>query len=71
MVSANKAVCDERHKKDAKMIAAIVSAFLGIGSLYLYANETYAEKDMVREMKREIREDIRLGFERIEKHIKP
>ena len=63
------AVCDERHKTVDMfirlIIAGLISSFLAIGSLYLYASEKYALKDDIQVL----RQDIHDGFERIEKRL--
>ena len=72
--------CDERHELISAFIRylaiGVIAAFTAIFSQYLYAAATYAEKvdveDMrrnVREMRKELREDIRAGFARIEGHM--
>lgn len=74
--------CDERHAMVnmflRALVVAVITAFASIFSAYLYAGAMYAEKedvehlrDSVKEMRRELREDIKAGFARIEKQLGP
>lgn len=62
-------VCEERHKVIniflRYIIAGLISAFLAIGGLYLYAGEKFATKGEISL----IRQEIRDGFTRIEKRL--
>jgi len=63
------AICEERHKNLNMLIrfilAGLISSFIAIGSLYLYASEKYALKDDIQLLRAEIRD----GFQRIEKRL--
>ena len=62
-------ICEERHRVLNMIIryivAGIISSFLAIGSLYLYASEKYALKDDIQLLRQEIKD----GFQRIEKRL--
>jgi hypothetical protein len=63
------AICEERHKNINMLIrfilAGLISSFIAIGSLYLYASEKYALKDDIQLL----RSEIQSGFQRIEKKL--
>ena len=67
------ASCEERHKMTSAILKVVISgvlaAFGAISGHYLYAGGTFATKDQVREIKTDLKEDIRAGFDRIEKRL--
>jgi len=59
------------------VFGAALSALTGLAGLYLYCNATYASaaevnqlRNNMTEMRKEIRQDLREGFDRIEKRLK-
>lgn len=67
------ASCEERHKMTSAIlkgvIAGVLAAFTAIGGQYLYAGNIYATKDQVKELKTDLKLDIKEGFDRIEKRL--
>ena len=67
------ASCEERHKMASAVmkgvVAGILAAFTAIGGQYLYASNRYATIDQVAEIKTDLKQDIRDGFDRIEKSL--
>lgn len=74
--------CEVRHNTTKALLRYLITGVLmslaGLGSLYLYAAEKYSTKEDVkgirqemRILKSELRSDMKEGFARIEKHLKP
>ena len=67
------ASCEERHKMTRAIlngvVAGVLAAFTAIGGQYLYAGSMFATKDQVKEVKTDLKQDIKEGFDRIEKRL--
>jgi hypothetical protein len=67
------ASCEERYKMTSAilkgLIAGVLAAFTAIGGQYLYAGNIFATKDQVKELKTDLKIDIKEGFDRIEKRL--
>jgi hypothetical protein len=70
---AVNASCEERHKMLSSLvkacIAGVLAAFTAIGAQYLYAGNIFATKEQAKEIKTDLRNDIKEGFDRIEKRL--